>query len=362
MDGITFLRKIMKYRPTPVIVVSSLTPEGSEVALEALAAGAVDIMCKPGTSYSVGDMTADLAIRIKEAARHGVRHMRPPGAAASATTSPAPRPHPHHRPDPGHRRLHRRHRWPSSGSCSRLPSNAPGIVITQHMPEALHPRLRPAPRRSVPQLDVREAAERRRGAPGTALVAPGNHHLLPPALRRALPRGASTTARRSTATARRSTSCSSSVAATAGPERHRRDPDRHGRRRRDGACSPCARPGARTVAQDEASCVVYGMPKVAVEVGAAEQIVPLDRIAPEVLRLAEAGLPPLLSGAPGPRGPGAAARGTGAAAPTRGRAPASWRGRSRSAPPRPGRPGPAAAAASGSVCGRPSWLGTLAPK
>ena len=63
MDGITFLRKIMKYRPTPTIVVSSLTPQGGELAMEALAAGAVEVMCKPGAAYSVGDITAQLVER-----------------------------------------------------------------------------------------------------------------------------------------------------------------------------------------------------------------------------------------------------------------------------------------------------------
>src|SRR5512141_2645994 len=73
MDGITFLHKIMQYQPTPVIVVSSLTPSGGALALEALSAGACDVMCKPGAAYSVGDMTADLVQKVKDVAASGVR-------------------------------------------------------------------------------------------------------------------------------------------------------------------------------------------------------------------------------------------------------------------------------------------------
>ena len=68
MDGITFLRKLMKHYPMPVIVVSSLTQKGSELAMEALNEGAVDVMCKPGMAYNVGDMTMSLIERIKAAA------------------------------------------------------------------------------------------------------------------------------------------------------------------------------------------------------------------------------------------------------------------------------------------------------
>ena len=69
MDGITFLRKLMHYHPLPVIVVSSLTEEGSELALEALDLGAVEVMSKPGASYTVGDMSVQLLQKIKAAAR-----------------------------------------------------------------------------------------------------------------------------------------------------------------------------------------------------------------------------------------------------------------------------------------------------
>jgi two-component system chemotaxis response regulator CheB len=282
MDGITFLRKIMKYRPTPVIVVSSLTTEGSEVALEALAAGAVDIMCKPGSSYSVGDMTAALAIRIKEAARHGVRHQprapadegaRPPKALSRTTDQILAI-------------------GASTGGTVAierlllgLPANAPGMVITQHMPE-LFTRAFAQRLKAVTRLEVREAAPGDAVLPGTALVAPGNHHLL---LRRSgaryrveIDHGPPVNRHRPSVDV-----MFASVAATAGRNAIGVILTGMGG---DGARGLLAmrQAGARTVAQDEATCVVYGMPKVAVEVGAVEQSLPMELIAPEVLRLAEA--------------------------------------------------------------------------
>ncbi|HTP27969.1 MAG TPA: response regulator, partial [Anaeromyxobacteraceae bacterium] len=73
MDGITFLRRLMHYYPLPVVVVSSLTSAGGELALEALAAGAVDVMCKPGASFTVGDMSAELIQKVKAAAQVNVK-------------------------------------------------------------------------------------------------------------------------------------------------------------------------------------------------------------------------------------------------------------------------------------------------
>jgi two-component system chemotaxis response regulator CheB len=101
MDGITFLRKIMKYRPTPVIVISSLTPAGGQMAMEALAAGAVEVMCKPGAAYSVGDMTDDLIGRPRGRGRRPSRRWPRSRAPPTRSWPSAPR-----RVGP----------WPSSGS------------------------------------------------------------------------------------------------------------------------------------------------------------------------------------------------------------------------------------------------------
>ena len=87
MDGLTFLRKLMTHLPIPVIVVSSLTKAGGDLALEAIDAGAVDVMCKPGPAYSVGDMSMELIDKIKGAAQVDVKRM-----AAQRSNRPPPLP------------------------------------------------------------------------------------------------------------------------------------------------------------------------------------------------------------------------------------------------------------------------------
>jgi two-component system chemotaxis response regulator CheB len=283
MDGLTFLRRIMRYRPTPVIVLSSLTPEGGALALEALAAGAVEVLCKPGGALSVGDLTATLAERVRAAAR--CRPVATDEGPRPASSRPA---------------LSRTtHQVIAVGASTggtvaierllcALPPNAPGIVITQHMPpqftKAFARRLK-----DQSALDVREAETGDAVVAGVALVAPGDRHLL---VRRD---GARYVAE-----------------VKDGPRvnRHRPSVDVMFRAvarvaganavgvlltgmGADGAQGLLAlkEAGAPTIAQDEATCVVYGMPKSAVELGAADQVLPLDGIAPEVLRLAEAARP-----------------------------------------------------------------------
>jgi two-component system, chemotaxis family, protein-glutamate methylesterase/glutaminase len=277
MDGLTFLRKIMRYRPTPVIVVSSLTPEGGELALEALAAGACEVMCKPGAAYSVGDMTRELAEKVKDVAAAGIR--RAPEPAASA---------PHEEPKPLSRTTNQVVAIGASTGgtvaieriLSALPADAPGILVTQHMPEIFTTHF--ARRLSdMTRLDAREATSGDSVVPGVALVAPGNKHMV---LRRSGARYV--------------------VDVKDGPRvnRHRPSVDvtfrsvaRAAGRNAvgviltgmggDGAEGLLAmrEAGARTVAQDERSCVVFGMPRVAIQIGAAERVVPLDSIAAEIL-------------------------------------------------------------------------------
>ena len=280
MDGITFLHKIMRYRPTPVIVVSSLTPAGGALALEALAAGACDVMCKPGAAYSVGDMTADLAQKVKDVAMAGIRavpaHTEPlgPPRALSRTTNQVVA------------------IGASTGGTvaverilKALPHNSPGILITQHMPE-LFTRYFATRLKEVSKLDAREAQGGESVVPGVVLVAPGNKHML---LRRSGARYV--------------------VEVKEGPRvnRHRPSVDvmfrsvAHAAGRNaigvlltgmggDGAQGLLTmhEAGAPTVAQDEASCVVFGMPKVAIDLGAVDKVLPLDRIAGEIMTIAEA--------------------------------------------------------------------------
>jgi two-component system chemotaxis response regulator CheB len=279
MDGITFLHKIMRYRPTPVIVVSSLTPAGGALALEALAAGACDVMCKPGAAYSVGDMTDQLVQRVKDVAAAGVRAVpaasQPPvqlramarttnqvvaiGASTGGTVA-------------------------VERILKGLPHNAPGILVTQHMPE-LFTRYFASRLKEESNLDAREAQGGESVVPGVVLVAPGDKHML---LRRSGARYV--------------------VEVKEGPRvnRHRPSVDvmfrsvAHTAGRNavgvlltgmggDGAQGLLAmhEAGARTVAQDEQTCVVFGMPKVAIELGAVDKVLPLDRIAGEIMRAAE---------------------------------------------------------------------------
>jgi two-component system chemotaxis response regulator CheB len=274
----------MRYRPTPVIVVSSLTPAGGQMAMEALAAGAMEVMCKPGAAYSVGDMTADLVERVKEVAANGVRTPALAPAAAPGARAAVPS-------------LSRTTNQvlaigASTGGTvaierilAGLPPNVPGIVITQHMPETFT-RFFANRLKSMSRLDAREAVDGDSVVPGVALVAPGNKHML---LKRSGARYL--------------------VEVKDGPRvnRHRPSVDvmfRSVARAAgqnaigviltgmggDGAQGLAAmrEAGARTLAQDEASCVVFGMPKVAIDAGAVEKVLGLDQIAPEVLRLAEA--------------------------------------------------------------------------
>ena len=281
MDGLTFLRRIMRFRPTPVIVVSSITPEASALALEALAAGAVEVLCKPGSAYSVGDMTATLAERVRAAAR-----FRPVAAGAAAGPAPAAL---------AARTDHVLAIGASTGGTvaierllAALPGNAPGIAITQHMPPQFTGPFA-ARLRAQTGLDVREATSGAPIVPGVALVAPGNRHLL---VQRS---GAGWVAevRDGPRVNRHRPSVDvmfRSVARAAGPRAVGVLLTGMGTDGAEGLLAMKAA-GAATIAQDEATCVVYGMPKAAVELGAADRVLPLDRIAPEVLKCASASAP-----------------------------------------------------------------------
>lgn len=276
MDGITFLKKLMRYHPVPVIIVSSLTPTGGELALEALDAGAVDVMCKPGASYTVGDMSVQLVDKIRAAA-----HVK------LARRGSAPE-------KPQARRLSMTHTTNSivaigastggtvalTNILTAMPANSPGMVIVQHMPEqftrAFANRLN-----KLCAVDVKEAANGDTVTPGKALIAPGNYHMV---LRRS---GA--------------VYC---VQVKSGPLVCRQRPSvdvlfksvaRYAGRNavgviltgmgNDGAngLKSMKESGAATLAQDEKTCVVYGMPKAAVDLDAVDHVLPLTRIPEAVL-------------------------------------------------------------------------------
>ncbi len=274
MDGITFLRKLMQYHPMPVIVLSSLTPEGGKTAMEALEAGAVEVMCKPGGSYSVGDVCKVLVEKIKAASRARIRS----GQATSMRGAAAPQ------------RLSMAETTnkifaigASTGgvqalTCvlSALPANAPGTVVVQHMPA--HFTTSFAQRLNGEcAAHVKEAEEGDHVAPGQVLIAPGGLHML---LQRS---GANyfVTLRDGPPVCRQKPSVEvlfNSVAKYAGSNAVGAILTGMGD---DGATGllNMRQAGAHTIAQDEQSCVVYGMPKEAAARGGAEKIVSLTRVA-----------------------------------------------------------------------------------
>ncbi|OGH98219.1 MAG: chemotaxis response regulator protein-glutamate methylesterase [Candidatus Margulisbacteria bacterium GWF2_38_17] len=281
MDGITFLKKLMRYYPVPVIVVSSLTRQGGELALEAIESGAVDVMCKPGESYTVGDMAIELIDKIKAAAR--VKVQKKDAAQITKKT-------------PGFLSLTRTTNkviaiGASTGGTQALqsilsvmPANSPGIVIVQHMPEHFT-RSFAARLNEESQMEVKEAEDGDTVIPGKALIAPGNYHMV---------------LRRSGAVYY--------VQVKKGPlvSRHRPSVDvlfksvsRFAGRNaigviltgmgNDGASGmkEMKDAGALTVAQDENSCIVFGMPKEAIKSGGVDFVVPLHEIPQKVISLVE---------------------------------------------------------------------------
>jgi two-component system chemotaxis response regulator CheB len=291
MDGITFLRKLMKYRPMPVIVLSSLTPQGGKTAVEALEAGAVDVMCKPNGSYSVGDMCDVLVEKIKAASRARIANC---GSASVGDSNPQSA----IRNAQSCERLSMTETTnkifaigASTGGVqaltrvlSSLPANAPGTVIVQHMPA--HFTTSFAERLNTEcAMTVKEADDGDHVVTGRVLIAPGGLHML---LQRS---GANyfVTLKDGPQVCRQRPSVEvlfNSVAKFAGANAVGAILTGMGD---DGATGllNMRRAGAHTIAQDEQSCVVFGMPKEAIARGGAERIVPLDKVAESLIGLAQ---------------------------------------------------------------------------
>lgn len=300
MDGLTFLRLIMEQRPMPVIVMSSLSQAGSEHALEALRLGAVDVLGKPSGSYSFGQLGPQLIAKVKAAAGAKVRARKPgeldrpprpltappfPVAAPAPLAASASRPTFPVIGDPRSVIL----LGASTGGTealrevlTRLPAGLPGIAIVQHIPpvfsKAFANRLN-----SLCEIEVREAVDGERLRPGTALIAPGNFHLL------LQWRGDHYTVRVADGPQiwhqRPAVDLLFKSAADCGAGPHALAGILTGMGK-DGAegLLRLRQKGATTFAQDEASCVVYGMPRAAWECGAAQTQVPLDRVASTLAR------------------------------------------------------------------------------
>ncbi|UPA26511.1 protein-glutamate methylesterase/protein-glutamine glutaminase [Shinella oryzae] len=295
MDGITFLRKIMSQRPIPVVMCSSLTEEGSETLMQALEAGAVDIILKPkiGAADHLAESGARIRQAVKGAAVARLGAVRRAMAAASATanvttklTADAVLPPPSGRAMAKTTEMVACIGASTGGTealrvmLEQLPANSPGMVIVQHMPEkftaAFAKRLN-----SLCEVEVKEAVHGDPVLRGHVLIAPGDRHMM---LER---QGARY-----------------HVAVREGPlvSRHRPSVDvlfRSAARAAganamgvimtgmgdDGArgMAEMHQAGAYTVAQDEASSVVFGMPKEAIAHGGVDKIVSLDQIAREIL-------------------------------------------------------------------------------
>jgi two-component system chemotaxis response regulator CheB len=287
MDGLTFLQKIMSQHPVPVVICSSLAVEGTQSALKALEYGAVDIIAKPkvGSKQFLEDSRVVVCQAVKGAAAAQLSVVRQrrtvePKLTADAILSPAT-----------HAMVETTEKVVAVGASTggtealktlleALPADSPGIVIVQHMPE-LFTRAFADRLNTLCDITVKEAETNDSVLRGRALIAPGNHHML---LKRSGARYY--------------------VEIKDGPLvcRHRPSVDvlfrsaaRYAGQNAvgviltgmgdDGACGmlEMKQAGAATIAQDEATCVVFGMPKEAIKRNAVDKVLPLQSVAGAIL-------------------------------------------------------------------------------
>lgn len=290
MDGITFLKKIMHERPTPVVICSTLTEKGAETTVQALAAGAVEIITKPkvGLKGFLQQSSAELLRAVRSASQARVRKLTTgPAAVAGKLSAEAVL------PASSHAMAQTTERIIALGTSTggtqaleyvltALPRVCPGIVIVQHMPEkftaSFAERLN-----ALSQIEVREARNNDRVMPGLALIAPGGKHMV---LKRS--------------------GAYYQVDVIDGPQVNRHKPSvdvlfrsvaRFAGKNAigiimtgmgdDGArgLKEMHQTGARTYAQDEASCVVFGMPKEAIKLGGVDQTIALNDIASVIMNV-----------------------------------------------------------------------------
>ena len=294
MDGLEFLSRLMRLRPMPVVMVSTLTEQGAEATLRALELGAVDFVAKPriGVSSGLQELAGDIVDKIRVAASAHVKRLPAAAAAGAAPVNGGA----HEAPRAALPRVSTEKIiciGASTGGTEAIrevlmpmPADAPAIVITQHMPPGFTTSF--ANRlNSLCRIRVQEAQHGQRILPGHAYIAPGGHHF------------------------RIDRSGSNYVAVVEDTEpvnRHRPSvevlfksaarvlgPNALGimltGMGADGAQAmrEMKDAGSYNYVQDEASCVVFGMPRVAIQQGAAHEVLPLLQIAPAVLaRLANA--------------------------------------------------------------------------
>jgi two-component system, chemotaxis family, protein-glutamate methylesterase/glutaminase len=276
MDGLSFLVKLMKHYPVPVVIVSSLTPANSDAAIHALSLGAVDVIGKPGSVTSAPDFSRLLVQSIRAASCARVQRRMEPDVGDPVSDRHAPL----------RAGMSMTHKVIALGASTggtqaletvltRLPATMPGIVVCQHMPEkftnSFARRLN-----ELCALNVREAVDGDAVVPGVVLVAPGNLH-----------------------TMLTQSGGEYQVRVKAGPRVHHQRPAvdvlfssvaRYAGRNAvgvlltgmgsDGAQGmlQMRNAGAHTIAQNEATCVVFGMPREAVRIGAVAEVLPLGDI------------------------------------------------------------------------------------
>jgi two-component system chemotaxis response regulator CheB len=280
MDGITFLRKIMKHFPLPVIIVSSLTTKGSKLALEALSIGALEVISKPSAAYSVGDMSIQLAEKIR--AVHGAQMPSPSSNIKNQANNTRIR-----------SLAETTNKLIAIGASTggteaikkvlmQMPQNSPGIVVVQHMPAQFTTSF--AERLDeLCQMNVKEAQNGDTVTNGQVLIAPGNYHML---LKRSGARyyvevktGPLVNYQRPAVDILFRT-----VAKYAGANALGIILTGMGK---DGAAGmlEMKKAGAINIAQDEKSCVVFGMPKEAISVGATDHVLDIYSIANKTILL-----------------------------------------------------------------------------
>ncbi len=288
MDGLSFLEKLMAGRPMPVVMLSSLTEKGCETTMRALELGAVDFITKPKLDLVEGmdTLVDEITSKVKQAATAKIQSR--PLRSPARTAAPAAK-------APTNALIHSTHKVIAIGGSTggteallevlaAMPPDSPGIVAVIHMPERFTKSYAERLDRSC-QIRVKEAEDGDRILPGHALIAAGNFHM---------------EAIRSGATY--------AVKVFMAPPVNRHRPsvnvlfnscaENLGRNSvgviltgmgNDGAEGLLAmkNAGAKTIAQDEASCVVFGMPREAIALGAADSVLPLNRISQAALQLAE---------------------------------------------------------------------------
>lgn len=292
MDGITFLKHIMQSRPTPVVICSTLTERGAQTTLDAMAAGAFTAIAKPklGLRDFLSEHVNEFVATIRAAAQANVRHLLPQAAPLPVTPKlnadvvlPVSR---------NHSLSQTTERIVAIGTSTggtqalehiltALPRLSPGLVIVQHMPAQFTAAFAQRLDRLC-AIDVREAQHGERVVPGVALIAPGGRHML---LRRSgahyhvdIVDGPLVSRHRPSVNV-----LFRSVAQCAGRNAMGMLLTGMGD---DGAAGlmEMRKAGAQTVAQDEASCVVYGMPKEAVRRGAVAQVIALKDAAATICK------------------------------------------------------------------------------